>query len=187
MSGKHATSAHDTLRCVDSLTPIHRVILGALTAAIAAVHKSWTPPTSLSGRRSRRRPVKAHAIPSRAPGFWQAGASWLLIRSRGAQPLDRRPNSAMSDIAPSFWRRTPLTLGARKSEAQNRAFRRRTVLWCPAWIRPEPAHPTEAHLPEGSHREAARMGTLPAEGLDPLSDEAGSTAAPRGTAAPDRH
>jgi hypothetical protein len=54
---------------------------------VAALHKSWTPPISLSGRRSRRRPVKAHAIPSRAPGFLLRWASWLLIWGRGAPYL----------------------------------------------------------------------------------------------------
>jgi hypothetical protein len=36
-------------------------------------YKSWMSPTSLSGRCSRRRPIRAHAIPSRALGFWQTG------------------------------------------------------------------------------------------------------------------
>jgi hypothetical protein len=46
---------------------------GSARERITAVHKSWTPPTSLSGWCSRRRPMKAHEIPSRAPGFYQPG------------------------------------------------------------------------------------------------------------------
>ena len=49
-----------------------------------AVYKSWMPPISLSGRCSRRRPIKAHEIPSRAPGFYQPGVVAPLTRSHGA-------------------------------------------------------------------------------------------------------